>query len=730
MARRLIYAGGVAVILTVSGLFFFLFLEILPLFKPARVGPPVTLSTGVADPLLLGLSPDSQAAFILSKRGTIHPIALDPSSDQNSIPLALPEEPFGAAAWFQERQRLLLGTREGKVHMGRATFSSPGEGAPLLAFTWESALDLTTEPHPIRQIDLAGDLDIQTIAGVIHSPGKAQVAAVSRRFNTTPFASKPGPVLHRDSWTLEDDAPRKVVVGPFGDMLMTLTERGTILVHRLKDASWQHTQTFDPFEEDGRRILTLDPLQGRQAFYLTDSRGGHHLASLIPSRTGTGRALTLIATLPDAAGPVQAFSASPKNKALLVATSDTLELRYGTTRKIRWRQPITAQYADIRIHSLYDGLSLLDRHGELSVIPLEDPHPESSWASLFGKVWYEGYEAPAYVWQSTGGSDAHEPKMSLVPLLIGSFKGTLFALLFSIPVALLAAVYTSQFLHPTLRSLVKPVVELMASLPSVVLGFIAALWLGPLLERQVPALILVAIAIPLSAIASGLAWKKCPSWLRSRVPEGLEFILVAPAMLLSAGLAWQAGPIIEAALFQVEDPATGLLTGDFRLWWEAYSDGTYQQRNALIVGLVMGFAIIPIIYTIAEDALSAVPQSLVSGSLALGANSWQTTFNIVIPTASAGIFSAIIIGTGRAIGETMILLMASGNTPILDGDLFSGMRTLAANIAIELPEAAVDSTLYRTLFLGAMVLFILTFFFNSLAEMLRERLRRKYRIIE
>jgi phosphate transport system permease protein len=144
---------------------------------------------------------------------------------------------------------------------------------------------------------------------------------------------------------------------------------------------------------------------------------------------------------------------------------------------------------------------------------------------------------------------------------------------------------------------------------------------------------------------------------------------------------------------------------------------------------MMGFAVIPIIYTIAEDALSAVPPSLTSGSLALGASRWQTTARLVLPTASAGIFSACMIGLGRAVGETMIVVMATGNTPIMDMDIFSGMRTLSANIAVELPEAPHGGTLYRTLFLGAFVLFVLTFMVNTVAETLRHRLRDKYKVI-
>jgi phosphate transport system permease protein len=153
--------------------------------------------------------------------------------------------------------------------------------------------------------------------------------------------------------------------------------------------------------------------------------------------------------------------------------------------------------------------------------------------------------------------------------------------------------------------------------------------------------------------------------------------------------------------------------------------GTYVQRNALVVGFVMGFAIIPIIYTLAEDALAAVPDHLRSASLGAGATPWQTATRIVIPTAMSGLFSAVMIGLGRAVGETMIVLMAAGNTPVMEWNLFNGFRTLSANIAVELPEAVRNSTHYRTLFLAALVLFLMTFVLNTVAEAVRLRYRRK-----
>jgi phosphate transport system permease protein len=139
----------------------------------------------------------------------------------------------------------------------------------------------------------------------------------------------------------------------------------------------------------------------------------------------------------------------------------------------------------------------------------------------------------------------------------------------------------------------------------------------------------------------------------------------------------------------------------------------------------MGFAVIPIIYTLAEDALNSVPEHLRSASLACGATPWQTAMWIVLPTAISGVFSAIMIGMGRAVGETMIVVMSAGNTPLIDLNIFDGLRALSANIAVELPEAPKDGTLYRVLFLTGLVLFAMTFIINTVAELVRSRFRKR-----
>jgi phosphate transport system permease protein len=235
--------------------------------------------------------------------------------------------------------------------------------------------------------------------------------------------------------------------------------------------------------------------------------------------------------------------------------------------------------------------------------------------------------------------------------------------------------------------------------------------------------------VPAAAFLFGWFWSGLPFEKRRRIRFGYEFFFVVPILILTAWGAWHMGPFLERVFFSITDPATGARVADFRLWWPMVTHADFQQRNCMIIGFIMGFAIIPIIFTITEDALSNVPKTLVSASMALGASRWQTAINVVLPTASAGIFSAVMIGLGRAIGETMIVVMATGNTPIMNMNIFSGMRTLSANIAVELPEAPQDGTLYRTLFLGAMLLFLMTFVVNTVAEMLRQRLREKYKTV-
>ena len=359
-----------------------------------------------------------------------------------------------------------------------------------------------------------------------------------------------------------------------------------------------------------------------------------------------------------------------------------------------------------------DGL-LVERDGRWQHFQLTNPWPDISWRNLWQKVWYEHYPSPDYVWQSTSANDYYQGKYSLVPMVVGTLKAAGLAMLFATPLALAAAMYTAWFMTPALRRWVKPAIEMMGALPSVVIGLIAGLWLAPRIADRLPGVLLLPLALAAVLLLCGWAMQKLPAhWRKRWLSEGREVLILLPVLLLTAAATLWLVPLVTQAL-----------------WGQQLADvisTRYQQRNLLVAGVAMGFALVPLIFTLAEDAIFSVPAELGQGSLALGATQWQTLTRVVLPGASSGIFAALMIGFGRAIGETMIVLMATGNTPVTHGGLFEGLRSLAANVAVEMPEAAAGSAHYRILFLSALVLLVFTLVVNTLAEMVRQRLRQRY----
>jgi phosphate transport system permease protein len=431
---------------------------------------------------------------------------------------------------------------------------------------------------------------------------------------------------------------------------------------------------------------------------------------------------------------------------------------------------------------------------------VDAPHPEVNARALFAPVHYEGYAKPEYVYQSSAGTDEAEPKLSLTPLVFGTLKGTFYAMLFALPLALLAALYTSRFMHPKVRAVVKPGIEVMASLPSVVVGFLAALVIAPAFESFVPAVFATLFGIAAVGVLAGIVWHTMPLEVRQAVPSAARLSIAVGLVVLVGFLAIESNAAIQRVLFSGPanpsgdfrtwlraGPATGSGTplwvvtcfvagagigvlllrrlplsptdrrlralqgvgaivscavaaallgafvfepmGDFRRFLVGSDGSVYDQRNSLVVGIAMGFAVIPIVYTIAEDAMSAIPDSLTSAALACGASPWQAATRVVLPAAVPGIFSASMIGLGRAVGETMIVVMATGGTPILDASIWNGFRTLSNTIAIEMPEAPKDGTLFRLLFLSGLLLFAMTFVVNTLAELVRLRFRKRFRAL-
>jgi len=435
--------------------------------------------------------------------------------------------------------------------------------------------------------------------------------------------------------------------------------------------------------------------------------------------TGTvagSRVLDLAGTFPGS-GAVLGLAVSQRDKTFEIVRSTGAELAYLTGRRVLMALPDFPKGATLfGVSPRGDGLFAVASEGAVHRWGLDLAYPEVSAATLFLPVRYEGFTKPELTWQSTGGSESYESKLSLVPLFVGTLKGAFYALLFSGPVALAAALFVSQFAPQRLRQLAKPLVELMAALPSVVVGFLAALLLAPLLQRHIVGTLALLVLIPTVVVAAAVAWEAVPGSLRRRTTGWRELGLVGVLLTGVTVACFGLEGVLERALF----------AGDFKGWLLGAAGITYDQRNAVVVGFALGFAVIPIIFTLAEDAFSNVPPSLISASLALGATRWQAARTVAIPAASPGLFAAVMTGFGRAVGETMIVLMATGNTPILSFSPYNGMRTMSACIAVEMPEAPYGGALYRVLILTALLLFLVTFVLNTAAVMVAARLRKRF----
>jgi phosphate transport system permease protein len=746
-AHWIVRLGGLSVILSLGGILVFLCAEALPLLWGPSAAPAAAWSVApgpagdtssdpedsstAADPTPTppGATPGSVAALLVDPYRTLCAL-LRPDGTVEIRSLAdgtivSTASPLGDAGLGDTR---LLGARADVD--GTAFLARTGGGAiARIPVAFDARY-----PGGTRQI--TATLGAATVVSMAEdsAPLAAFAAAGSARDGGTTFAAArtEGGVVVVDE-TVEENAftgerssrrRRRTADGPTGVTQLALRAdrrelyglgpRGELLAWDLAPAVLAAPRRIAASQP----ASALHAVAGSRAVALGAADGSILVLVVAPRASGTPD-LVEARRLPAGAGAIQQIGASGRLLAVL-RTDGAVDLVHTTAGyRGRLRSPSSGTPgftpAAIAMARKGDGFALADA-SRVEHWDLASPHPEATLASLFGRIWYEGYPGTAHVWQSTGGSDAAEPKLGLTPLVAGTLKGTFYALLIAMPLGLLAAVYASQLMDPALLRWIKPVVELMASLPSVVLGFLAGLWLAPRVEAYLPGILLMPLLLPLLSIAAGTLFARIPQRLAARLPRTAELAAHAGTLVAGGALCLWLGSVIESRV----------LGGDTSRWLLETTGLAYEQRNALVAGIAMGFAVIPILFAIAEDALSNVPRALVSGSLALGATRWQTVLRVVLPAASPGLLAAVMIGFGRAIGETMIVLMATGNTPLLDFDPFSGFRTLSANIAVEVPEAPQDSTLYRVLFLSALVLFMLTFALNTLAEWIRERVRQRY----
>ena len=579
----------------------------------------------------------------------------------------------------------------------------------------ESPLQLDTQGQPIIHLAVQSGEEETTVAGLA-SDQQVQLLNIRRE---TSFLG--------DEVTLEEtraEVPR-MSRGAISQLLVDKDQRNLYIISG--DDNLSHYDLFDkeapslqqhlPLFGGNQRVTSLEFLTGDISLLAGSDQGTVLQLFPVPEqRDSNKRVLRQIRSFDELDGPIREIAPEYSRKGFLAVDGQgQLGVFHTTANRTLLTESIADTLQQVAI-SPRAKAALLQSGDRLYFFHIENEHPEISWSSLWGKVWYESYDEPEYVWQSSSASNDHEPKLSLVPISFGTLKAAFYAMLFAIPLSIMGAIFTAHFMAPKMRQAVKPSIEIMEALPTVIIGFLAGLWLAPFLERHLPGIFSLLIIMPFGLLLAAYGFHRLPDRIRHAIPEGWEAAMLIPIVLLLGYVSFSASPWMEATFFG----------GDVRIWMSQELGISYDQRNSLVIGLAMGFAVIPTIFSIAEDAIFAVPRHLVQGSLAMGATPWQTMMRVVLLTASPGIFSAVMIGLGRAVGETMIVLMATGNTPVMDMNIFEGMRTLSANIAVEMPESEVDSTHYRVLFLAALVLFAFTFMVNTAAEIVRQRLRKRY----
>jgi len=621
IAEVLIRIGGILVIVSVVWILVMISRVALPLFYPASASLAATVNLPAAVPvgkvLAVGSEDSQQGIFILDETGTFNFVKVADGSLSGSI--KIPSIPSGATRLISaeqvKRTSYNLLWDNGAISSVSVTLSS--------ARDQNGEINLTHDLTPLEELAFPASGDVrQSFARLIDDKGAVRIdrlagdrVRVTHQLVETDLSGNEKRSV--SSSEINDSLPghiTAVAVGTQGHYLYAGTDNGMLLRWDISEPGEIRLLDSVSASEEHRPITSLALVLGDVSIAVGDANG--NLSTWFPvkvSGSGEDKRLTRIHTLRPVGGMVSFIIPSPRSKTIFSSDSAEIHADHMTSeRNLLTIKPGTA-ITSAALSPKGNTLAALDGTNRVTIWKLDIPHPDISFGTLFGKVWYEGYDKPEYAWQSSSANDDYEPKMSLVPLVFGTIKATLFAMLFAVPLALLAALYTSQFMSPKLKGRIKPVVEIMAAIPSVVIGFLAGLWLAPLIDKSVLTVFMSIIIVPFMLLITIYFWKriKTASPLQ-RITRGHEFIAMIPVVLLGIYLALFLSGVAEVHLF----------AGDFKLWLFSTLGIRYDQRNSIIIAIALGFAVIPIIFTIAEDAISNVPRNLTAASLALGGSRW------------------------------------------------------------------------------------------------------------
>lgn len=713
-----ITAGGVSVLFAILLIFFYLLYEIMPLFQSAKIEASQSYATpsNVAS-LYLAMEEQAEVGFRLDKVGTAQFFSVASGELLHQQALAGADAVQSFALNSEGSRVFALGLASGGIVIAKHDYriSYPRDKrliTPFVNFPYSDEPRSLTDGSPVEKLAISDNEDALLLVG----SNSGQLYA-KRWTKEEDFLSEEV-VLSEERLQLPpvDIVPQALLISPDQHWLYIIAASGEYRLVNLRSSELENSG----YLFSGGELSTARFLLGGISLMVANDQG--QISQWFTVRVGedsTHYKLEQVRSFstPSAEGSAALVSEHRRKGFASVTRDGQLNVFHATSERQLLSENLGINnVASMAISPRANALLLESSNGQMHSYKLHNEHPELSWSVLWSKVWYESYPEPDYVWQSSSASNDFEAKYSFAPLTFGTLKAAFYAMLIAAPLAICGAIYTAYFMAPALRRKIKPLIELMEALPTVILGFLAGLWLAPFIEKNLPAIFSIFLTLPVGILLFAWLWERLPIRIRGLLPEGWHPVILAPVIILIVVACVTASAPMEKAFFG----------GDMRAWLTNDLGLAFDQRNALVVGIAMGFAVIPTIFSIAEDAIFSVPKHLSYGSLALGATPWQSLVGVVMPTASPGIFSALMIGMGRAVGETMIVLMATGNTPIMDANIFEGMRTLAANIAVEIGETEVDSSHFRVLFLAAFVLFLFTFVVNTVAEVVRQRLRTRY----
>jgi phosphate transport system permease protein len=723
VARYGVGFGGISVILAIVLIFFYLLYVVLPLFQGASLETKTLYQTEMQQSEFVTLNEYNDVALSLNADGKVRFFAAETGETMLDVDLPINGAAISASAAGAAVTGVFgYGFEDGSAFVFNQDFKvTYPEGTtrkiiPRVEYPLgEKVVQIDPQGQSLTLLSLQS-YDDQTTFAAVTADSRVVIKSISRESS----------FLDPSEFTLEEESAEislpalttitHIKLDIDQRELYLVDDKGFIYYYDVQNTSSPRLVQKVKAVPTGVNVTTLEFLTGGISILVGRSDG--QIDQWFPVRDKDNNYfLHNVRSFADQESPIVAIAPEQARKGFLALDrSGQLGVYHTTAERTLMVEPyLDTADAVMALSPRANGLISLSSEGGVKLLHIDNEHPDISWHSLWEKVWYESRDEPEYIWQSSSASSDFEPKFSLTPLTFGTIKAAFYAMLVAVPLAIMGAIFTAYFMSPKMRSIVKPTIEIMEALPTVILGFLAGLWLAPIVEDNLPGVFTILFVLPIMIILTAWAWTKLPRKLREKIPDGWEAAILVPIVILVGVVSMSMSASLELWLFDGDMP---------RFLNEVGID--FDQRNSLVVGLVMGFAVIPTIFSITEDAIFGVPKHLTIGSLALGATPWQTMTRVVLLTASPGIFSAVMIGLGRAVGETMIVLMATGNTPIMDFNIFEGFRALSANIAVEMPEAEVASSHYRVLFLAALVLFMATFILNTIAEVVRQRLRNKY----